>query len=137
MRRFKGLGRVLMILGLVVAGTVVTATPAMATVVTTCSSLCFSVDGSGNYMYKEGVRINSDPRFYVSNYGHLQARWRSGGVDRYRNSTQGYITNQETRWLNLNVTVDPYTYVCGRFWRWNGSSWILPYGNWQCIKTHP
>jgi hypothetical protein len=137
MRRLKGLGRILMILGLVVSGTVVAAQPAMAATVTTCSGLCFSVDGSGNTIRKEGVRINSNPRFYVSNYGHLQARWRSGGVDRFRNSNEGYINNQTTWWLNLNVTVDPNTYVCGRFWKWNGSSWILPYGDWQCIKTHP
>ena len=137
MRLFTNLRRTMTVLALAVVATAATASPALASTVTTCSALCFSVDGSGNHMNREGVRINSDPRYYVSNYGHLQARWHAGGVDHYRDSNQGYINNQTTVWLNLNVNVDPNTYVCGRFWRWTGTSWILPYGSWQCIKTHP
>ena len=132
--------RIITILGLLItvslAGATLT-TPAYAKVVTTCRSLCFTVDGSGNHINRVGVSINVDQSFIVTDYGHIQARWHAGGVDHFRNSPQFGISNQGTAWLSMNVNVDPYTYVCGRFWRWNGSSWILPYGDWQCIKTHP
>ena len=142
MRGRAGITRTVTILGLLIVGVLAFASPASAATVETCRSgthgLCVRVDGSGNHMNRIGVRINLPyPFFKATDNGHIQARWHAGGVDHFRNSGEMTITNADFRWLTLNVNVDPNTYVCGRFWVWDGRSWTLPYGDWQCILTHP
>jgi hypothetical protein len=104
----------------------------------TCGAFCFFVEGGGNRVDRAGADLPHDDRVFIVNSGHLEVRWHAGGVDHFRNTSETSINNQNIiTWLDMHVIVDPNTFVCGRWWHWNGTSWILPYGDWRCIKTHP
>jgi hypothetical protein len=112
---------------------IMAASPAFATG-TACGAgpKCFTVYGEGNHVHP---RVCISTTSGTSSSGHLQVRWHRG-TDQFANSNGGVI-NPNPVCMNLDVTVDANTYVCGRWWHWTGSSWILPYGDWTCVKTHP
>ena len=130
--------RIFLVLGVVIAIIAGAASPALASS-HTCrfAKACFAVNGSGSRVNTVAMWLDdNNPTSSIS--GHVQARWRAGGVDRFKNSTEKTIGKSfYPIVLALNVTVDANTYVCGRFWHWNGSSWTLPFGDWQCILTNP
>jgi hypothetical protein len=132
MRRRMGF-RVLFVALIVALSGLVVASPAAATG-SACGSgpKCFLIYGSGNHVYP---RVCMKTTNGLSSTGHMQIRWRKG-VDHYANSNEGRIGPSYVC-FNIDFTVDSNTYVCGRWWHWTGSTWILPYGDWTCVKTHP
>jgi len=132
-KRRNGL-RLLLIVLFAVGFGVAAGAPAYATAGTcTGTPTCFYVYGEGSHVHPQ-VSMNTTNGSY--NYGHMQVRWRAGGVDHYNNSRTAWLgpdpfNQPEDFWVDAN------TYVCGRWWHWDGSKWVLPYGDWKCIKTHP
>src|SRR5215510_14567999 len=143
LRARVGLRRTATFLGILLSAVAVivsiAAPPASASAGTCRGAGCFYVHGAGSHVDYVGYYLDSTlcpPQCSIT--GHLQARWQAGGTNHYKNSSETTIsTGSCNDLINLNVWVDAYTYVCGCWWHWNGSSWVLPYGDWQCVKTHP
>ena len=131
------LARMVAVLAVLLGGVLVTAAPAYASATACGGGQCVFVHGSGSHVDYVESWYSADPRHPYYDYGHVEVRWHAGGTDHVKNSPQGGWSNVYHVRVTLNVNVDANTYVCARFWRWNGSSWILPWGNWVCVKTHP
>jgi hypothetical protein len=126
--------QILAVLFCIAASTVVIASPASAGAAKhNCGSgFCLDVYGSGNHVSPK-ICVYNTLGYSVS--GHMQVRWHHNGVDSTENSGEGYVRPSPQTCKNFDFLVDPSTYICARWWHWTGSSWILTFGDYKCVKA--
>lgn len=115
-----------------IAATLVVASPASASETGCGGGLCFNAQGSGNHVTP---RVCMWTTTGTSVTGHMQIRWHHNRVDSTQNSNEGVVRPSPPTCMNVNFLVDPNTYICGRWWHWTGSSWILSFGDYKCAKA--
>jgi hypothetical protein len=126
--------RVLQVLAMlfsIVAATLIVASPASANKTGCGSTACFTAEGSGLHVTP---RVCMYTKTGTSVTGHMQIRWHHNGVDSTQNSNASVIRPTSTC-MNVNFLVDNNTLVCGRWWHWTGSSWVLSFGDYKCARA--
>jgi hypothetical protein len=115
----------------IIAATLVVASPASANKTGCASKICVVVYGSNLHVTP---RVCMYDKTGTTVTGHMQIRWHHNGVDSTQNSNEGRVGPTQTC-MNVDFLVDNNTYVCGRWWHWTGSAWVLTFGDYTCAKA--